>query len=90
MPYVITTITAALIAGAARIAFMAVGFGVITYIGLDAALSYALSQIKAQMGLAGTVAAFAGMMGIDQAVSAVLSGLAIRVSLIPLKKLALI
>lgn len=89
MPWVIATISAAMIAGAARIAFAAVGFGVIVYIGADAAIDAALSRIRSGMGAAGTVAQFAGMMGIDEAVSAVISGLSVRVSLIPLKKLGI-
>lgn len=90
LPLVGTVITAAIVSGAARLAVAALGFGVVTYVGADLMLESALGRIQSSIGAAGAVANFAGLMGLDQAVSILVGAMTVRVSLAPLKRMMLV
>ena len=76
----------ALVAGLARYVLSAVGVGIVTYVGVNALLSQATQMIKSSLGSTGDVAGFAGLMGIDVAISLILSGYSIRLTLSTLKR----
>lgn len=83
-------ITGALLAGATRVVLSTIGLGIVTYVGVDTALSAAVSSMKSNMGAAGMVAQFAGLMGIDRAVSIIVTAFTIRVTMMPLKRLMML
>lgn len=75
----------AFLAGIARYVLTSLGVGIVTYIGVEALLSQATSMIKGSLSSGGDVAAFAGLMGVDVAISLILSGYSVRITLATLK-----
>lgn len=89
LPLIGAAITAAMVAGAARVAVAAIGFGVVTFAGANIMLSQALNSIQSDMGATGSVAAIAGLAGLDRAISIIVGSFSARIALIPLKRLML-
>lgn len=75
----------ALLAGIARYVLVSLGVGLVTFVGVEALLGSATSLIKASMQSDSVVAGFAGLLGLDRAISIILSAYAVRVALSTLK-----
>mgnify|MGYP003691589227 CR=1 FL=1 len=83
-------LTVALIGGIARIVLTSLGVGIVSFIGVELLLTQIIQIVKGGLGTSGHVAGFAGLMGIDRAISLVLSGYSVRVALSTLKKFTLL
>jgi hypothetical protein len=83
-------LTVALIGGIIRIALTAIGVGLVSFIGVEALLSSVTSIIRGGLGSSGAVAGFAGLMGVDRAISLVLSGYSVRVALSAMRRFTLL
>jgi hypothetical protein len=78
----------ALAAPLVRHVLISLGIGLITYVGLDAAVSSALSAAKANMGgIAGSSAAILARAGVFSAMSIITGGIMARVSMMVLKRI---
>ncbi len=72
----------------ARQALVSLGIGLITYVGVDAAVSSALAAAKANFGqIAGSVAAILARAGLFTAVSVLAGGISARLSMLVLKRM---
>lgn len=72
----------------ARQVLVALGIGLITYVGLDTAVSSALAAAKSNMGqITGSVAAILSRGGIFTAMSVIAGGITARMSMMVLKQL---
>lgn len=66
------------------------GLGVVTYVGVDAAVSAALSTAQANWGQLGGVAAqLVGLSGLNEALSVIAGGITARISFMSLKRFVL-
>lgn len=71
----------------ARRVLLSLGLGVVTYVGLDVALSAALSSAKASLGaLPADIAALLAIAGVNTAASILAGALTARVAMIALKR----
>lgn len=86
----IPVISGALVLGFVRHVLVGLGIGIISFVGLEAFLSTAAGDLKGSISGAGVAANFAGLLGIDRAISAILSGLSARIALSTLKKFSLL
>ncbi|URF08061.1 DUF2523 family protein [Cupriavidus campinensis] len=78
----------ALIGPLARQALIALGIGLITYVGLDAAVSGALAAAKSSLGqMPASVAAILARGGIFTAMSIIAGGITARMSMMVLKRM---
>lgn len=67
------------------------GMGILTYVGVDAAVSAALSTAQSNWGqLGGTAAQLVGLSGANTALSVIAGGVTARVSFMAFKKLTFI
>lgn len=65
------------------------GLGILTYVGVDAAVSAALSTAQQNWGqLGGAAAQLVGLSGANEALSVIAGGVTARVSFMTFKKLA--
>lgn len=83
-------ITGAFIAGIARLILSSLGIGIVSFIGVEALLNTAMGLITSGLSSSSQVAGFAGLMGVDRAISLVISGYSIRVSLAALRRFRLL
>lgn len=75
----------------AKKAMTALGFGVVTYVGLDAAVTAGLSAAKSALGgIATDYAAIAAMFGFFTACSIIAGGITAGLTMMAFKKLALL
>lgn len=75
----------------AKRAVMALGFGTVTYVGLDAALGVVKSNVISSWGAIPSGAlAIMSMAGVSQAMGIVLGAIVARVSMIQLKRFGLV
>jgi len=71
----------------ARRVLLSLGLGVVTYVGLDLALSAALSSAKSSLGaLPADIAALLAIAGVNTAASILAGALTARVAMIALKR----
>ncbi|WP_455155295.1 DUF2523 family protein [Cupriavidus campinensis] len=78
----------ALIGPLARQALIALGIGLITYVGLDTAVSGALAAAKSSLGqMPASVAAILARGGIFTAMSIIAGGITARMSMMVLKRM---
>lgn len=67
------------------------GMGILTYVGVDAAVSSALGAAQSNWGqLGGTAAQLVGLSGANEALSIIAGGVTARVSFMAFKKLTFI
>lgn len=83
-------LTGAVVAGIARYVLTTIGFGIISYVGIDTLINGAFSAIRSNLQGSDTVLYFIGAMNIDKAISFVISGYTIRLTLATIKKLTLL
>lgn len=75
----------------ARRVLASLGLGVVTYVGMDAAISGILAQAKAGWGgMAGDVTSYVAMSGANVALSLIAGALVGRVGLMVLKRMTLL
>ena len=78
----------ALIGPLARQALIALGIGLITYVGVDTAVTAALTAAKSNLGqITGSVAAILARGGLFTAMSILAGGISARLSLMVLKRM---
>ena len=78
----------ALAAPLARQVLVALGFGLVTYVGLDTAINGAMNAAKSSYGsLASFSAAIISMSGMNTAMSIIAGAIVARLSFVQLKKL---
>ena len=73
----------------ARQALVSLGFGIVSYVGVSAAVTAALSSAQSAWGGggAGDVAAFVGLAGVNTALGIIAGGITARVSMLVTKRL---
>lgn len=72
----------------ARQALVSLGFGIVSYVGISAAVTAALASAQAAWaGSAGDIAGFMGLAGANTALGIIAGGITARVSLMVTKKL---
>lgn len=72
----------------AKQALVALGFGVVVFVGVDAAVSTALATARSQWAGGGSViAAYMAMAGVNTALGIIAGGVTARVSMMMLKRL---
>jgi len=77
----------ALVTPLVRRALIALGIGVVSYVGLSEILDLLVQQIQTQMGQApAAIAGIAGLMGVPDAIGIILGGLTARIALEQLKR----
>lgn len=78
----------ALVGPLARQALISLGIGLITFVGVDAAVTGALASAKSNMGqITGSVAAILARGGVFTAMSVIAGGITARVSMLVLKRM---
>ena len=83
------TLIMALVGPIARRALLSLGLGVVTFVGVDSAVSYLLSSAKAAWagGLAGGAAQLVAMAGVNTAMGIIAGGIIGRVTMLTLKRM---
>lgn len=75
----------------AKQVMIALGFGIVSYVGIDLAVGALLDQARAGWGgMAADVAAYVALSGANTGLSILAGAIVARVSLIPLKRLKLL
>ncbi|MEM9764132.1 MAG: DUF2523 family protein [Pseudomonadota bacterium] len=83
-------ITAALIGGGMRAAVAGLGFGVVTFVGIDALYGQLDAYARSQMGQLGQYAGLVGLTGLPTGLNIVLSAYSVRLAMSVLKTMRLL
>lgn len=80
--------TALFVGGIARTVLTAIGIGIVSYVGFDALLTQVTSAVRTNVsGLPQMMLQLAGMAKIDIGINIIFSAYAMRIAMIPLKRM---